>query len=519
MTRLRSRLACRLAVLTVATTLAASSSAQTPPERRVQTLLEGATADYDNLQLDAASAKLAEAIAAIQQAGLRTKVAADLYMLDGVVRYALSGQDSDALNPFVQALLIDPGAQINPYYATPTLEAVLQRARGLVPARTGPGPLPAAAAPSVPAPSPTMPPAPPLPPTLPGLSGPPAPPASAPVGPPGLYATSVIEHMPPTTARMREPIALTARVPVQVPVARVNLHFRLPGEPRFRPVEMVAQQDGVSFQASIPGSSVTAPRIEYFIEVLDRAGSVLGGAGSSAQPIALNVAGAPSAPPPVASRPNAGGAGGAATGAGAGSGRRSPPPARGARDTTRDGWSELDRDTRSKAESSESFSLGLGAGTGLGLATGSPNAFGDEVDLDPGFALTPTHLSADVGFRLSPKISLVPFLRLQVVTLESGVELEPIVGAKARFFVDTTAPVEFYTVAGVGYGNVRHFVYIADKETYDTTTEGPMHVGAGFGMLYLFSDHFGLNLEGYAMALFGTFSAHVDATAQLYVRF
>jgi hypothetical protein len=234
---------------------------------------------------------LQQGVAIIRQTGLRSRAAADLYLLDGVVRYAASGAEADAVNAFVQAMLVDPNARLHPNYATPALETLLQRARGLAnPVATRPAPVAPPARPT-PTLAPQAPPAPAG--TLPSLSamgvGGYTPPPAAPPAPVAAPVQGLIEHMPPREARAREPLGISARIPVTVPVAKVNLQFRTIGEPLFRAVELAPQRDGVSFQGGIPGSSVVGSGVEYSLEVLDRAGQVLATSGSPATPFRISL--------------------------------------------------------------------------------------------------------------------------------------------------------------------------------------------------------------------------------------
>ena len=463
-------------------------------------ILNAAAAAYDNFDFNASIGLLQQGVAIIRQTNLRSRAAADLYLLDGVVRYAASGAESDAVNAFVQAMLVDPNARLHPNYATPALETLLQRARGLanpVAARPAPVAPPARPTPTL---APQAPPAPAG--TLPSLSamgvGGYTPPPAAPPAPVAAPVQGLIEHMPPREARAREPLGIAARIPVTVPVAKVNLQFRTMGEPLFRAVELAPQRDGVSFQGAIPGSSVVGAGVEYYLEVLDRAGQVLTTSGSPATPfrIALPATAAP-APGARAARPAA--------------------PAASSKSRGSD-WGALEEDDRASSKSG-SASIALGGGLGAGLATGEPDVVTD-VKLGSGVALTPGHATAEIGYRVGEQLEVIPFLRLQIVTLESGTELEPLFGTKVRKYLTDTGKLDFYVEGGLGYGNVRHFVWVADKKTYVTTSEGPFHAGGGGGLRYAFNDTSGLTAGGYLMGLAGdATSVQLDLQGLLYLRF
>ena len=508
-----TKLRLSVALLALGLSCAAAAPAraqQLPPaalaaaDGNVIQILNSAAAAYDNFDFNASIGMLQQGVAIIRQTGLRSRAAADLYLLDGVVRYAASGAEADAVNAFVQAMLVDPNARLHPNYATPALETLLQRARGLAnPVAARPAPV-APPAPPAPRPTPTLlPQAPPAPAgTLPSLSamgvGGYTPPPAAPPAPVAAPAQGLIEHMPPREARAREPLGISARIPVTVPVAKVNLQFRTIGEPLFRAVELAPQRDGVSFQGAIPGSSVIGAGVEYYLEVLDRAGQLLTASGSPATPfrIALPATAAP-APVARAARPAAPAA---------------PSKSRGS------DWGALEEDDRASGQA-KNFSVAIGGGFGAGLATGEPDVVTD-VKLGSGIALTPGHISAELGYAIAEGVDILPFARLQVVTLESGTEIEPLLGLKIRKYLSDTGKLDLYVEGGLGYGYVRHFVWVEDKKTYVTTSEGPFSVGGGGGLRYAFTDGVGINAGGYLMGLAGdATSVQLDLQALLYFRF
>lgn len=465
-------------------------------------ILNAAAAAYDNFDFNTSIGLLQQGVAIIRQTGLRSRPAADLYLLDGVVRYSASGAEGDAVNAFVQAMIVDPNARLHPNYATPALETLLQRARGLanpVAARPAPVPPPPAARPA-PTLAPQAPPAPAG--SLPSLSamgvGGYTPPPAAPPAPVAAPAQGLIEHMPPREARAREPLGIAARIPVTVPVAKVNLQFRTIGEPLFRAVELAPQRDGVSFQGGIPGSSVVGAGVEYYLEVLDRAGQLLTTSGNAATPFRIAL------PPTAAPAPVA---------------RASRPPQMAAPSkSSGSDWGALEDDDRASAKAKK-FSVAVGGGLGGGLATGEPDVVTD-VKLGSGVALTPGHATAEIGYGIGEQLEVIPFVRLQIVTLESGTELEPLFGAKIRKYLTDTGKLDLYLEGGLGYGNVRHFVWVADKKTYVTTSEGPFHAGGGGGLRYAFTDSVGINAGGYLMGLAGdAASVQLDLQGLLYFRF
>ena len=448
--------------------LAAPASAQTV-EERVDLLLGDAYADYDMLQLDAAEDKLFQAIDLVETYQVRTPGAAGAYIMLGVVWAAREGDSSLAYEPFIDGLAIDPVAELHPFYATPSLMQVLEDARDAAPA---PAPV---------EPDPYVPPTPD-----------PEPYVPEPYIPPAPEPSQVLVHTRVAEARANRDIPIVAQVPVTVPVTRVQLNYRPFGESNFYGVEMAPASDGISFEGAIPSNSTRGViSIDYFLVALDRAGNPLGTAGSSAQPFTIFVTGGGDGPDRSATR---------------------QPRQRNPRSNNRN---------RGSGEG-EIAHLSLGAGTGIGLATGEPNVYAEDVELNPGLAPTPFHIGIEAGFAPNRgSLHIVPFLRLQMVFLDTGIEPEPLFGVKVRYFFKDGANLRVYGQGSVGYGDVSHLVLLREIEegTYDTTNEGPVHIGGGIGLVYMLSDTFGLQGDLHLMSMFGQFSLQGDLTAGAYIAF
>lgn len=446
------------ALLCAAVLVAPSPVAAQDSASRVSALVDQAMADYDMLQLDAAQAALGEAIRISQEQGVRTSAAAQAWVMSGVINYALTGDATQALNPFVEALLIDPETAINPYYATPTLDEIMEQARMIVPAPSEPAP---PVQPSPP-PQPVQPP------------------------PPPTQARPVIGHTPVREGRAGAPVAITVTIPVEVPAARVVLNFKGLRDTNFYTVELAPQPDGVSFGGSIPASATQGQvQVEYFVAAFDRGGQLLGSTANERGPYTVTLLG------------NVGG-----------------PD-----DRSRDRRS---RDRRDSDERGTIAHLSLGAGTGFGLATQSPRANGDRVDLNPGLASTPLHLGFELGIAPTRgQLHLVPFLRMQLVSLDTGTEIEPLGGLKIRYFLQDDRKFRLYAQGGFGYGDVVHFVSLPDIDggVIDTTVEGPVHIGAGVGFGYFFTRNVALQVDSYLMAMFARTSVHLDVTAGMMFAF
>ena len=286
-----------------------------------------------------------------------------------------------------------------------------------------------------------------------------------------------IDHVPVREATAGRDIPIQVGVPVSIPAARVVLNFKNLRDTGFFAIDLAPQADGVGFAGAIPAAATQGQvQVEYFVAAYDRAGNLLTSTASGDGPHVVVLLGGFDGP---------------------------------SERTTRD---------RGRDRRGHLGTLTLGAGTGFGLATQSPRANGDLVDLNPGLASTPIHLGFEFG--LAPgrgAVSAVPFLRLQLVSLDTGLEIEPLFGLKVRYALRPDQKLRFYVQGGLGYGDVVHFVSLPEIEggVVDTTVEGNLHVGPGFGFAYFFSEHVGFAVDSYLMVMFPRTSVQLDLTAGL----
>jgi hypothetical protein len=409
------------AAATLLLVLAAAEPATAQDGGSLEQRLTQAMDAYDNFELEQAATLLDESLASAARQGSRDPVVADLYLMRGIVAWAMSGDRDQTIRFFTQGLEVHRDATLNVYYATPDLTRMLEQARA----------------------------------TLPELPRTP---------------TNVLRHQPAVTVRSGQALDLVAEIERGAEVERVVLFYRPAGQARYvsRPLDI---QTPTRFAAQVPPeASLQGIQLEYYLEALGDSGEVLGHSGTAAVPHAVVIL--------------------------AGGGE---PPRR------------TDRRLLGAA---------LGVGTGGGLATGEPLVMGNDVDLNPGVALTPLHLYADVTFRLVEALELGPFLRLQTVLLQDGVETEFLVGGKLKWFFDDVGSPRMYASLGAGYGYVRHTVDLSPTVDFvDTTREGPFHGGVGFGVAWLFTENVGLLGDVYAMVLFDEVSVQLDLNLGLYLAF
>jgi hypothetical protein len=404
---------------------AQTASAQTNEDRLEQFLAQGQDL-YDTLEIERSRGVLVQAIQLAEAEAIDAPVVASIYIMLGTVDFALAATDEDVINSFVRGLRFDEAAELNPFYATPDLEVLLEQAREIV--RTE--------------------------------------------GPPDPFEPDVLLlHNPVVTARAGEPVAISTGITPDSPVARVVLSFRRDGALTFETRDM-RRDSPVSFSALIPAvATAQGVHVEYYLSGLDAVDGQIDASGSPANPHLIIILGG--------------------TDVG-----------------------------HSPSSTGTAVSIALGVGTGGGLATGEPIVMGDEVDLNPGMALTPLHFGFDVSFEVGGGLSMGPFMRLQTVLLADGVEFETILGAKIRWYFTDEVDERMYASFGAGYGSVRHTVDLKPTvEFVDTTREGPLHGGVGFGHTYFFSERVGLLNDIYAMVLFDQTSVQLDYTLSLIFRF
>src|SRR4051812_28414187 len=128
----------RRAVSALALLLAASWTAPVraddrDPIKEAERLAKKAMEDYDSLEFDSAAATLKSAITKLRDAGKdETPAAARIYINLGVVYISLKDR-SRGINQFVEAIKIDPTAQLDPERATPELQEAFEEAQKKVP--------------------------------------------------------------------------------------------------------------------------------------------------------------------------------------------------------------------------------------------------------------------------------------------------------------------------------------------------------------------------------------------------
>ncbi len=130
MTNRPRALALTLASALSAVTLTARAQQEEGPnDGRARESLAAATEAYQNLDLDAATARVREARRRCGRSGCSRRVSAEISVMDGVIAVGGRSNPDAGLRAFSEAVRTDPRVTINPQLATPEISAVFSRAR------------------------------------------------------------------------------------------------------------------------------------------------------------------------------------------------------------------------------------------------------------------------------------------------------------------------------------------------------------------------------------------------------
>jgi len=246
----RALLLCVCAVALGVSSLVAQTASQAQGSqivRQLEDALTRSTNKYDTLQLQEAERELEEAIAQAHRFGVNDPILAKLHVMLGVVRFGLTQEEQDAYDQFISAVEVDPSVDVHPDYKTPTLAAVMERARAAVPNNGGGGG---------------------------GGGG---------GGEPEVIGRPEMNHSPVETATFGKPVTFTAEIPPTVPLYRITMNYRRYGEREFKTLEMRPETES-RFSVVLPAAEVRTSQIDYFIEVLDRTGKILVSSGGPTSP-------------------------------------------------------------------------------------------------------------------------------------------------------------------------------------------------------------------------------------------
>jgi hypothetical protein len=289
----------------------------------------------------------------------------------------------------------------------------------------------------------------------------PAPPA--PVGERACAQLAGLEHARVEGARRGQTQPISARLGNGVRADQVSLFYRAPGGGRFTEQRM-QRTIGCVYEAAIPAEVMQGEAIQYYVAAL-RGRKIVASRGSHDAPNVIALAEAPAVPPP---------GGGEVRGGAAPDGKKT-------------------------------LFLAVAAGTGGGYVHGATEVVGSDVDCC--FAPAFLHFLPEIGFYLSPRMSLSAAFRLGFAlgaNVPGHASVAPAGVARLRYALSPagTGP---HVSAIAGGGIIRHTVTVeqgmAGADT-DTTASGPFLLGGGIGYLVALSGPVQLVAELNALAAF-----------------
>ncbi len=205
-------------------------------EKSLSKKLDKATSLYDEIEIEKAEDVLTDAISEAASSNMSGPIVAKLHIMLGIVRFANSGEETEAEEQFVEAIRADRKVEIPGVYKTPVLEKILVRALSLVPDTSEKKP-----------------------------------------------TTAGFKHEIITIANANQNLNVNVTVPAEMPVFKVFAHVRRFQESKFQKFEL-APTDGTTFSVEIPGKEIYTSQLDYFISAEDRAGKVIATAGDQSAP-------------------------------------------------------------------------------------------------------------------------------------------------------------------------------------------------------------------------------------------
>lgn len=236
---------------------------------KIERLNKKAMEDYDALEFESARKTLVDCVARLRSAGLdETPLAARTFINLGMVYVAGLHDRSRGEKLFEKALRIDPTLRLDPAVATPELKEAWDEALKSLPGRKR-DKAEEARAPEQP--QPLLPPEPAQNPTK---------------AEPG--AAETLRHTPVEEVAVGQRIAVYAHPLVNI--ARATLFYRAPGQEHYSQVPMGKSRkvpgDIVGY---VPAEASSGKSLQYYIEIYDGAGAVVGHQGAADSPFIVSI--------------------------------------------------------------------------------------------------------------------------------------------------------------------------------------------------------------------------------------
>lgn len=480
--RLNARLILLLATCSVAGVTLAPRPA-VAQEAQMRTLLDSARDNYDNLELDAATAKIDEALAlAAERDVTRGAALADLYIMRGVIAYGATGDEAAVRESFIAAVTASRNAEVPRNYATPDLERLLGEARDAVPDER-----------------PTTP-------------------------------SGVLSHSPLTNVPAEQPVVFDATVPPDLGADAVQVFFRVAGEENWKRVQLQRVSPD-RYAVQVAASEFSASTFNYFILAVDGAGQTVGNSGSEASPHNVTVIGRDTvAPPPPIE-------GGTPT-------EKRTVMYVGLTGGTSPGLLTGAANNQPTAHPTRDVSAGLAMAFGhaeLGLGATLTNDM--HLGLFFRFQFAPSQ--SFEGLSDTTTGSGSGFWDTKKECLGLGLPGDCILGLKYKLFINDSSKVRAYATMGTGVGRVRNWLRLKQNAAdgnlcngktvhngttssgqaaqfcyiRDTVRTGWFHVGAGGGLAISVNDFTDLVLDTYLMILAPATSVNLDLNGGFVFRF
>jgi hypothetical protein len=517
-----------VALVVVASCVVASSAARAEDvDKQVQKMNKRAMDDYDSLEFESSRRTLQDAVQMLRANGLdETPLAAKTYANLGIVYINGFKDRNRGQQQFVNALRIAPDYKLDPAVATPELDEAFQAALKQV-ARSGGR----------------------KPPVKPPVEKPPVekPPVveKPPEKPPApVEDVKGLQHTPVDETRPSTPIPVRAKLGSDVGATRVFLFFRGSGQEDFLSVPM-KNSSGVEWVGVIPGDAVVGKSLQYYLEARDARGRAVVNAGSAPSPFIITIT--DTAPPPT-----------------------NVPEVDVEDPLMKERMAKKRKDEEAHHSTRDHLFVFVMPGFGFGVEpagnhtevayqfqTQGANAmkFIPQPVGATGIAVAPFHLAIEVGYLITPKLSVSVLGRFQLVTganaqtVRTGTEqgattkafgaVAVLARARYRFLEGRFHP---YLHVDVGGGEIRHVLDISSAESdmhplvdkftadtwnssnmnltdlaayqqevcgnhkscSDTISLGYLFIGGGAGIWYDFASHFAFILDVNLLGGIGT---------------
>ncbi|HXU70108.1 MAG TPA: hypothetical protein VN947_12315 [Polyangia bacterium] len=512
------------ASIIAACTLASSSVRAEDVDKQVQKMNKRAMDDYDSLEFESSRRTLQDAVQMLRANGMdETPLAAKTYANLGIVYINGFKDRNRGQQQFVNALKIQSDYRLDPAVDTPELAEAFAAAQKQV-ARMGNKPKP-----TPPTPTPT----------------PPEPTPPTPTPPTGGEEVHGLVHTPVDETRPNTPIPVRAKLGSDVGATRVFLFFRGSGQSDFLSVPM-KNTSGSEWVGVIPAEAVTGKSLQYYLEARDARGRAVANAGSGPNPFVVVIS------------------------------ETAAPPTNVPEVDVEDPLMKERLAKRRKEEEHKStrdhvfvfvmpgFGFGVepaGNHTEVAWQFQTQGANAQKYIQQPvgatGIAVAPFHLAVEVGYLITPKISVSVLGRFQLVTganaqtVHTGMEqgattkafgaVAVLARARYRFLEGRFHP---YIQVNIGGGEIRHVLDISSaegeppnghplvdaysanlwntsaagtvdqtmlqevcsnhKSCSDTISLGYLFIGGGGGIWYDFASHFAFILDVNLLGGIGT---------------